>query len=95
MIGVIKLRRSLLTLFSWLFHQQALLIMRVQPSGGYNVVPPPITGNFMPPKPDLIFNTAPLVVESDHSAFNVQLSPAKPAQPMSYTTDSIAPIIKD
>nr|GEV05814.1 hypothetical protein [Tanacetum cinerariifolium] len=52
---------------------------RVQPSGGYNVVPPPITGNFMPPKPDLVFNTGPLVVESDHSAFNVQLSPAKPA----------------
>nr|GFB02010.1 hypothetical protein [Tanacetum cinerariifolium] len=25
----------------------------VQPSRGYNVVPPPITGNFMPPKPDL------------------------------------------
>nr|GEY58658.1 hypothetical protein [Tanacetum cinerariifolium] len=31
------------------------------------------------PKPDLVFNTAPLVVESDHSAFNVQLSPVKPA----------------
>nr|GEW46350.1 retrovirus-related Pol polyprotein from transposon TNT 1-94 [Tanacetum cinerariifolium] len=26
---------------------------RVQPSGGYNAVLPPITGNFMPPKPDL------------------------------------------
>nr|GFD23912.1 hypothetical protein [Tanacetum cinerariifolium] len=24
---------------------------RVQPSGGYNAVPPPITGNFMPLKP--------------------------------------------
>nr|GEX77998.1 hypothetical protein [Tanacetum cinerariifolium] len=45
---------------------------RLSPSGGYHVVPPPITGNFMPPKPDLVFNTAPLVVESDHSAFNVQ-----------------------
>nr|GEV59923.1 putative ribonuclease H-like domain-containing protein [Tanacetum cinerariifolium] len=44
---------------------------RVQPSGGYNVVLPPITGNFMLLKPDLVFNTAPLVVESDHSAFNV------------------------
>nr|GEW19060.1 putative ribonuclease H-like domain-containing protein [Tanacetum cinerariifolium] len=47
---------------------------RVQPSRGYNVVPSPITGNFMPPKPDLVFNTAPLVVESNHSAFNVQVS---------------------
>nr|GEW99105.1 hypothetical protein [Tanacetum cinerariifolium] len=26
---------------------------RMQPSGGYHAVPPPITGNFMPPKPDL------------------------------------------
>nr|GEY67295.1 hypothetical protein [Tanacetum cinerariifolium] len=49
----------------------------------------------MPPKPYLVFNTAPLVVESDHSAINVQLSPAKPAQPMSHTTDSMAPIIED
>nr|GEW66605.1 hypothetical protein [Tanacetum cinerariifolium] len=68
---------------------------RVQPSRGYNVVPPPITGNFMPPKPDLVFKTALLVVESDHSAFNVQLSLAKPAQPMSHTTESMAPIIED
>nr|GEZ62232.1 ribonuclease H-like domain-containing protein [Tanacetum cinerariifolium] len=68
---------------------------RVQPSGGYNTVPPPITGNFMPPKPDLVFNTAPLVVEFDHSAFNVQVSTAKPAQVMSHTTESMAPIIED
>nr|GEX90088.1 ribonuclease H-like domain-containing protein [Tanacetum cinerariifolium] len=26
---------------------------RLRPSGRYNVVPPPITGNYMPPKPDL------------------------------------------
>nr|GEZ75615.1 hypothetical protein [Tanacetum cinerariifolium] len=31
--------------------------------------------NFMPPKPDLVYNTAPLAVESDHSAFNVQTKP--------------------
>nr|GFA01795.1 hypothetical protein [Tanacetum cinerariifolium] len=68
---------------------------RVQPSGGYNVVPPLITGNFMPPKPDLVFNTAPLVVESDHSAFNVQVNTAKPAQVISHTTESMAPIIED
>nr|GEU81597.1 retrovirus-related Pol polyprotein from transposon TNT 1-94 [Tanacetum cinerariifolium] len=68
---------------------------RVQPSGGYNVVPPPITGNFMPLKPDLVFKTIPLVVESDRLAFNVQPSPAKPAQAMTHTTKSMAPIIKD
>nr|GEZ10816.1 hypothetical protein [Tanacetum cinerariifolium] len=59
MIRVIKQRRSLLTLLLWIFHHQALLIMRLSLSGGYHVVPPPITGNFMPPIPDLVFNTAP------------------------------------
>nr|GFA67660.1 hypothetical protein [Tanacetum cinerariifolium] len=68
---------------------------KVQPSGGYNVVPLQIKGNFMPPKPDLVFNTAPIAVETAHSAFNVQLSLAKPAQAMSHTTKSIAPIIED
>nr|GFA81189.1 retrovirus-related Pol polyprotein from transposon TNT 1-94 [Tanacetum cinerariifolium] len=47
------------------------------PSGEYHVVPPSITGNFMPPKPDLVFYTAPLAVETAYSAFTVQLSPAK------------------
>nr|GEY49083.1 hypothetical protein [Tanacetum cinerariifolium] len=27
---------------------------RFVPSGGYHVVPPPVTGTFMPPKPDLV-----------------------------------------
>nr|GEW37496.1 putative ribonuclease H-like domain-containing protein [Tanacetum cinerariifolium] len=54
-----------------LHHQALLLIIRLQPSGGYHVVLPPITGTFMPPKPDLVFHTAPIDVESDHSAFTV------------------------
>nr|GEU71589.1 hypothetical protein [Tanacetum cinerariifolium] len=44
---------------------------RFQPSGGYHAVPPSYTGTFMPPKPDLVFNTAPIPVETDHLAFNV------------------------
>nr|GFC81829.1 hypothetical protein [Tanacetum cinerariifolium] len=32
---------------------------RFVPSGGYHDVPPPITGTFMPPKPDLVFHTPP------------------------------------
>nr|GEW96582.1 ribonuclease H-like domain-containing protein [Tanacetum cinerariifolium] len=68
---------------------------RLRPSGGYNVVPPPITGNFMPPKPDLVFHTAPIVVETNHSTFTVQLSPTKLAQDISHTTRPMAPIIKD
>nr|GFC29004.1 hypothetical protein [Tanacetum cinerariifolium] len=30
---------------------------RFVPSGGYHVVPPPYTGTFMSPKPDLVFHT--------------------------------------
>nr|GFB01721.1 hypothetical protein [Tanacetum cinerariifolium] len=44
---------------------------RFQPSGGYHDVPSLITGTFMPPKPDLLFNTAPTAVETNHHAFNL------------------------
>nr|GEW77620.1 putative ribonuclease H-like domain-containing protein [Tanacetum cinerariifolium] len=50
---------------------------------------------FMPPKPNLVFNTAPTAIETNHLAFNVQLSPTKPAQDLSHTTRPIAPIIED
>nr|GFA04185.1 hypothetical protein [Tanacetum cinerariifolium] len=66
-----------------------------QPSGGYHAVPPPITETFMPPKPDLVFHTAPIAVETDHSTFTVQLSPSKPAQDLSHTNRPSAPIIED
>nr|GFB88236.1 hypothetical protein [Tanacetum cinerariifolium] len=56
---------------------------------------PPYTGTFMPPKPDLVFNTAPNAVETDHLAFNVQLSPIKPDQDLSHTTRPTSPIIED
>nr|GEX12670.1 putative reverse transcriptase domain-containing protein [Tanacetum cinerariifolium] len=58
---------------------------RFQPSGG----------TFMPPKPDLVFNTAPTVVEIDHSTFTIKLSPTKPEQSLSYTNRPTAPIIED
>nr|GEZ54120.1 hypothetical protein [Tanacetum cinerariifolium] len=48
-------------------------------SGGYHVVPPPMTGTFMPPKPDLVFHPPPSD-ENEHLAFNVQLSPTKSDQ---------------
>nr|GEV84297.1 hypothetical protein [Tanacetum cinerariifolium] len=62
---------------------------------GYRDVPPPYTRTFMPPKPDLVFNNAPNGVETDHSAFNVKLSPTKPDQDLSLTNRSLAPIIED
>nr|GFA00427.1 retrovirus-related Pol polyprotein from transposon TNT 1-94 [Tanacetum cinerariifolium] len=49
----------------------------------------------MPPNPDLVFSTAPTAVETDHHAFNVQLSPTKPEQDLSHTTRPSARIIED
>nr|GEV09078.1 putative ribonuclease H-like domain-containing protein [Tanacetum cinerariifolium] len=43
----------------------------------YHAVSPPYTGTFMPPKPNLVFHAAPNVNETDHTAFNVKLSPTK------------------
>nr|GFA67907.1 hypothetical protein [Tanacetum cinerariifolium] len=43
----------------------------------------------------LVFNTAPTAIETDHLAFNVQLSPTKPTQDLSHTTRPSAPIIED
>nr|GEZ55348.1 hypothetical protein [Tanacetum cinerariifolium] len=65
---------------------------RFVPSGRYHVVPPLMTGTFMPPKPDLMFHTPPSD-ENEHLAFNVQLSLTKhehdlPSRPS-------APIIED
>nr|GEV22470.1 hypothetical protein [Tanacetum cinerariifolium] len=60
-------------------------------SGGYHVVPPPYTRTFMPPKPDLVFHTAPSD-ETKHLAFNVQVSPTKTEQAVSNLS---GPIIED
>nr|GFA11810.1 ribonuclease H-like domain-containing protein [Tanacetum cinerariifolium] len=77
---------------SW---QPRNLYDRFQPSGGYHAVPPLYTCTFMPPKPDLVFHTAPTAVETDHLAFNVQLSPTKPEHNLSHTTRPSSPIIED
>nr|GEU95933.1 hypothetical protein [Tanacetum cinerariifolium] len=68
---------------------------RYQSGNRYHVVPPPYTGTFMLPKPDLVFNNAPNDVETDHPAFNVKLSPTKHDQDLSHTHRPSAPIIKD
>nr|GEV94931.1 putative ribonuclease H-like domain-containing protein [Tanacetum cinerariifolium] len=68
---------------------------RYNSEDGYHAVPPPYTGTFMPPKPDLVFNNAPNVNETVHTAFNVELSPTKSSTYLSHTHRSSAPIIKD
>nr|GEX10733.1 hypothetical protein [Tanacetum cinerariifolium] len=62
---------------------------------GYQAVPPPHTGTFMPPKPDLVFYDAPNDNETVHIAFNVELSPTKSDKDLSLTHRPSVPIIKD
>nr|GEU35518.1 hypothetical protein [Tanacetum cinerariifolium] len=71
------------------------LKLKFHPSDRYHVVPPPYTGTFMPPKPDLVFITASTAVETDHSAFNVQLSHTQPKQDLSHINRPTTPIIED
>nr|GEV03883.1 retrovirus-related Pol polyprotein from transposon TNT 1-94 [Tanacetum cinerariifolium] len=68
---------------------------RYQSGYGYHVVPPPYTGIFMPPKPDLVFYSAPNDNETVHTTFNVDLSPTKPDKDLSPTPRPLAPIIED
>nr|GFC34902.1 hypothetical protein [Tanacetum cinerariifolium] len=68
---------------------------RYHSGDGYYAIPPPHTGTFMPPKPDLVFHDAPNVNETAHTAFNVKLSPTKPDKDLSYTYRPSAPIIED
>nr|GEW90391.1 hypothetical protein [Tanacetum cinerariifolium] len=49
----------------------------------------------MPPKLNLVFNTTPTTVKTDHPAFTVQLSPIKPSQDLSHTNRTTAPTIED
>ncbi|GKD98288.1 hypothetical protein Tco_1382185 [Tanacetum coccineum] len=70
---------------------------------GYNVVPPPYTGNFMPPKPDLSFSgleefvNEPIVSEPTVKKPVVETSEAKASvdKPKAVRKNNGAPIIKD
>nr|GEY83276.1 hypothetical protein [Tanacetum cinerariifolium] len=68
---------------------------RYQSGDGYHVVPPPYTGIFMPPKPDLVFHNAPNVDKTVHTSFNVELSLTKPDKDLSHTHRPLTPIIED
>nr|GFD11063.1 reverse transcriptase domain-containing protein [Tanacetum cinerariifolium] len=49
----------------------------------------------MPPKPDLIFHNAPNVNETVHTAFNVELSPAKPVTNLSHPLKKLPEKLRD
>ncbi|GJT33685.1 ribonuclease H-like domain-containing protein [Tanacetum coccineum] len=65
---------------------------------GYNVVPPPYTGNFMPPKPDLSFSgleeftSEPIVIKPIVEKSEAKASEAKPK---AVRKNNGAPIIED
>ncbi|GJU66973.1 ribonuclease H-like domain-containing protein [Tanacetum coccineum] len=65
---------------------------------GYNAVPPPYTGNFMPPKPDLSFSgleeftSEPIVIK--HVVENSEVK-ASEAKPKAVRKNNGAPIIED
>nr|GEZ54999.1 hypothetical protein [Tanacetum cinerariifolium] len=68
---------------------------RYKSGEGYHVVPPPYTGTFMPPKPDLVFHDASTVNETISTSFNVEPNTTKPTQDLSQSNRPSAPIIKD
>nr|GEY06681.1 hypothetical protein [Tanacetum cinerariifolium]GEY15086.1 hypothetical protein [Tanacetum cinerariifolium] len=84
MTRVFRQKRNIPTMPSWYSHLQVLLVLtmslppgpiydRYQSGDGYHDVPPPYTGIFMPPKPDLVFHNAPNVNKTVHTAFSVEL----------------------
>nr|GEV41966.1 putative ribonuclease H-like domain-containing protein [Tanacetum cinerariifolium] len=97
MTGAFRQKKNQRTMPSWHSPLQVLpvLTMRYHSGDGYHVVPPPYTGAFMPPKPDLVFHDAPNVNETDHTAFNIKLSPTKPNKVFSHTHRPSTPIIED
>nr|GFB73578.1 hypothetical protein [Tanacetum cinerariifolium] len=72
-----------------------LVYDRYKSGEGYHVVPPPYTGTFMPPKPDLVFHDAPTVNETVPTTFNVKPGTNKPNKYMSHSNRPSAPIIED
>nr|GFC47577.1 hypothetical protein [Tanacetum cinerariifolium] len=62
---------------------------------GYHAVPPPYTGTFMPPKPDLVFNDVPNASKSVPTVFIVASSTNQPSKDMSKILRPDAPIIED
>nr|GFA52004.1 hypothetical protein [Tanacetum cinerariifolium] len=68
---------------------------RYKSGEGYHVVPPPYTGTFMPPKPNLVFHYASTVSETVPTIFNVEPSTTKPFKDLSQSNRPSAPFIED
>ncbi|GJT93585.1 ribonuclease H-like domain-containing protein [Tanacetum coccineum] len=64
---------------------------------GYNVVPPPYTGNFMPPKPDLVYPSLDDFVDVNESVSEsvVKKPTVETNEPKTARKENRAPIIED
>nr|GEU53932.1 retrotransposon protein, putative, unclassified [Tanacetum cinerariifolium] len=64
---------------------------------GYNVVPPPYTGNFMPPKPNLVYPSLDDFVDVNEfvSEFVVDMPTVESNEPKTVEKENGAPIIED
>nr|GEV20694.1 putative ribonuclease H-like domain-containing protein [Tanacetum cinerariifolium] len=73
------------TMPSWHSPPQVLLvlIMRYKSGEWYHDVPPPYTGTFMPPKPDLVFHDAPTINETVPTTFHVEPNDESEGESMS------------
>ncbi|GJT17885.1 hypothetical protein Tco_0876591 [Tanacetum coccineum] len=90
MIGVTKQKKVQPILLSWLILQQVLLqTLRL----GYNVVPLSYTGNFMPPKSDLVYPSLDDFVEVNESV--VEKPTVETNEPKTARKENGAPIIED
>nr|GEW46839.1 retrovirus-related Pol polyprotein from transposon TNT 1-94 [Tanacetum cinerariifolium] len=68
---------------------------RYKSGEGYHVVPPPYTGTFMPPKPDLVFYDALTAHETVPTVLKVEPSTIKPNKDLSQSNRPSAPLIED
>nr|GEV01657.1 hypothetical protein [Tanacetum cinerariifolium] len=68
---------------------------RYKTGEGYHVIPPSYTGNFLPPKPDLVFTDDTNASESIANVVHVESSEHKTSKDKSKTHRPDAPIIED
>nr|GEU63816.1 ribonuclease H-like domain-containing protein [Tanacetum cinerariifolium] len=68
---------------------------RYKSGEGYHDVPPPYTGTFMPPKPDLVFHDAPTASEIVPNVLNVNPNTTKPNKELSQSNRPSSPISED
>ncbi|GJT30886.1 hypothetical protein Tco_0911161 [Tanacetum coccineum] len=87
----------------FVYEEYIKIVDKCKTSLGYNTVPPPYTGNFMPPKPDLSFSgleefvNEPTVSEPIVKKPVVESSQAKDSEPKPKIVrkSNVAPLIED